>query len=489
MHIAPRAAPAPLSYYVQEFFLRHTFILAQYQPAYPLGSGRGMVSVPMTVRYVRDLLILFLGDLVVFAGSLWLALVARHFVAPNAYQYAEHVLPFSGLFVLWLLVFVIVGLYDRKVALFEDRLPGTVLIAQIVNFVIALGFFFLAPIAIQPKTVLALYFVISTALIVIWRLGVFRFRSFGRGSGGAVVVGYGGDITELVGAVQASPHTRLTCVGVIDPRGKQSAELVAAVEATALRAGADVLIIDPRAEPLLPIGVTELYRLSAAELYEALLSRAPLTLIEREAYLASLGHTSPILDGVKRTIDILIAFVVGCVSLLVYPFVWAAVYLEDRGPLFVRQERVGRDGRLFVMYKFRSMTGNDDGKYGAEGKTKLRVTRVGAYLRTSRIDELPQLWSVLRGDQSLVGPRPELPALVARYTEDIPLYDVRHLVTPGLSGWAQIYHQAHPHHGADVTETERKLSYDLYYVRHRSLLLDFDIILKTIKALALRLGA
>lgn len=447
-----------------------------------------MVSVAMTVRYVRDLLILFIGDLVVFAGSLWLALVARHFVAPNAYQYLEHLIPFSILFVLWLMVFVIVGLYDRHVALFEDRLPSTVLTAQVVNCMIAIGFFFLAPIAIQPKTILALYFLISTSLIVIWRLGVFTFRTFGHGSGVAVVVGNGPDIDALVVAIGASEHTRLTCGTPIDPSGKTTPELVAAIDAEAHLRGATVVILDPRAEPLLPIGATPLYRLNAAELFEALLSRAPLTLVDRESYLASIGQT-PVTDGLKRLIDVVLALVLGVLSLVVYPFVWLAIFLEDRGPIFVRQERVGRDGIPFPMYKFRSMTGNDDGKYGADGKTKLRVTRVGAFLRKSRIDELPQLWSVLRGDQSLVGPRPELPALVHRYVTDIPLYDLRHRVTPGLSGWAQIYHQAHPHHGADVSETERKLSYDLYYIRHRSLLLDLDIALKTIKALVLRLGA
>jgi lipopolysaccharide/colanic/teichoic acid biosynthesis glycosyltransferase len=320
-------------------------------------------------------------------------------------------------------------------------------------------------------------------------LGVFRFRSFGRGTGTAVVVGYGSDIDELVAAIEASPHTRLSTAHRIDPRGKTSTELAAEVETERTRTRADVLILDPRAESLLPLGATTLYRLNAVLLYEALLSRTPLSLIDRESYVASLDHTTPVTDGLKRLMDVGIALVAGAFSLVVYPLVWLAVYLEDRGPLYIRQERVGKDGRHFSMYKFRSMTGNDDGKYGLEGKTKLRVTKVGAFLRKSRIDELPQLWSVVRGDQSLVGPRPELPALVERYREAIPLYDIRHRVTPGLSGWAQIYHQAHPHHGQDVTETERKLSYDLYYIRHRSALLDLTIILKTIRALALRLGA
>jgi lipopolysaccharide/colanic/teichoic acid biosynthesis glycosyltransferase len=445
----------------------------------------------MTVRYFRDLLTLFIGDVVVFAGSLWLALVARHFVAPNSVEYFEHLVPFSVLFVLWLLVFVIVGLYDKTVALFEDRLPGTVLQAQVINFCIALLFFFLAPIDIQPKTVLALYFAISTSLIVIWRLGIFKFRSFGQGVGAVVVVGYGHDIDDLRRALQVSEHTRLAFRAEVDPRAYDDGALVERVASVVAETHADMLLIDPRVLHRFPLGtVPEAQRIDTVELFEALLGRAPLSLLEREAFLKTAQRReSAITDSVKRGVDVVLALTVGTLSLVVYPFVWLAIYLEDRGSLFVRQERVGKNGRIFPMYKFRSMTGNDSGQYGASGKTTLRVTKVGAFLRKSRIDELPQLWSVLVGDQSLVGPRPELPALVARYAADIPLYDLRHSVTPGLSGWAQIYHQAHPHHGADVVETERKLSYDLYYIAHRSVLLDLDIVLKTIKALALRLGA
>lgn len=449
-----------------------------------------MVCVTMTVRYFRDLLTLFVGDVVVFAGSLWLALVARHFVAPNSIQYFEHLLPFSILFVLWLAVFVIVGLYDKTIALFEDRLPSTVLQAQVINFVIALLFFFLAPIAIQPKTILALYFVISTSLIVIWRLGVFRFRSFGQGVGGVVVVGHGPDIADLVDALRLSPNTRLECRAHIDSRERDPVQVQHEVERALRDMHADAVVIDPRVAHAFPVGVLpQVLRIDAVELFEALLSRAPLSLLDREAYLKSaLGRGSVPGDSVKRILDIVVALLCGVFSLLLYPFVWAAIYFEDRGPLFVNQERIGKNGRVFSMYKFRSMTGNDSGHYGALGKTALRVTRVGAFLRKSRIDELPQLWSVLLGDQSLVGPRPELPPLVERYKSEIPLYDLRHLVTPGLSGWAQIYHQAHPHHAANVDETARKLSYDLYYITHRSVLLDIDIALKTLKALALRLG-
>lgn len=116
------------------------------------------------------------------------------------------------------------------------------------------------------------------------------------------------------------------------------------------------------------------------------------------------------------------------------------------------------------------------------------VTRFGAFLRKSRLDEFPQLWNVIRGDLSLIGPRPEIPSLVKEYEDQIPYYDIRHLIKPGLSGWAQLYHDNHPHHASDVQETKVKLSYDLYYIKNRSVLLDFKIALKTLKKLASRAG-
>jgi len=133
------------------------------------------------------------------------------------------------------------------------------------------------------------------------------------------------------------------------------------------------------------------------------------------------------------------------------------------------------------------MAFNDSGKWKSEGK-KNYITKVGFFLRKTRLDEWPQLWNVLRGDISLVGPRPEFPEPVEYYNEEIPYYNIRHLMKPGLSGWAQLYHDNHPHHGTNVSETSTKLSYDLYYIKNRSIMLELQIALRTIKTLLSRTG-
>jgi lipopolysaccharide/colanic/teichoic acid biosynthesis glycosyltransferase len=176
--------------------------------------------------------------------------------------------------------------------------------------------------------------------------------------------------------------------------------------------------------------------------------------------------------------DVSISLVLGVISLAVYPFVYLAIKLDDGGTVFFKQDRIGRGGRVIKIIKFRTMS---------EG-VHPQVTRVGDMLRKIRIDELPQLWNILRGDISLVGPRPELPDLVKLYEKEIPYYSVRHLLKPGLSGWAQIHQEKPPKFDVGYDETKTKLSYDLYYIKNRSFMLDLKIALQTIKTILSRSG-
>jgi lipopolysaccharide/colanic/teichoic acid biosynthesis glycosyltransferase len=181
-------------------------------------------------------------------------------------------------------------------------------------------------------------------------------------------------------------------------------------------------------------------------------------------------------DFFKGLMDTSIAFVLFIVSLMVYPFIFLLIKLEDRGPLIYRDIRVGKDNKIITILKFRSMTVGIIPEFGYKKETK-----VGKFMRKTRLDELPQLINVLRGDLSLVGPRPEQPKMVQEYVQKVPFYNIRHLIKPGLSGWAQIYHDNHPHHTIDIGATKEKLSYDLFYIKNRSFVLDLIIALKTIK--------
>ena len=169
-----------------------------------------------------------------------------------------------------------------------------------------------------------------------------------------------------------------------------------------------------------------------------------------------------------------------------FPIVAVAVKLSSKGPLFFRQKRVGMGGRVFEVIKFRTMF-TDAEAGGAKWATKNdpRVTKVGMFLRKTRLDEVPQLWNVLRGDMGFVGPRPERPEFVNWLTEELPFYYLRTLIRPGLTGWAQVRYG----YGATLAETKEKLEYDLYYIKHMSLGLDLLIMFETIKTILRRRGA
>ncbi|MEK7612537.1 MAG: sugar transferase [Patescibacteria group bacterium] len=449
----------------------------------------------MSTTFRPRTLVLFAGDLFFFTFSLWLSLYMRAFVAPSRDIFFAHLIPFSVLFIVWLIIFFIAGLYEsRSIILARRAFSATLLITQIFNICLAALFFFFIPFfGIAPKTLLFIYLAVSFLLILLWRVWVYPWLGLQKPET-ALVVGQGPEIDQLVDALNKAHRAPARIAAIIEPNGLPIALAVAgAIEQYRPR-----FIIADFNDKTVSAAFPELYNyiskgirfFDAMSLYEEVFGRIALSQIDDRWIARNVSRSAHLLyDAFKRTMDIMVALPAALLSLMAYPFIWVAIKIQDGGPVFISMPRVGQDGSIISMYKFRSMTGNDEGKYGAMGVSTLRVTPVGRVLRVTRIDELPQLWSVVRGNLSLIGPRPEFPGLVSLYEKEIPYYGVRHLVRPGLSGWAQLYHDNHPHHGAEVEATREKFSYDLYYLKHRSLLLDAVIILKTIKKMLTQSGA
>jgi sugar transferase (PEP-CTERM system associated) len=195
-----------------------------------------------------------------------------------------------------------------------------------------------------------------------------------------------------------------------------------------------------------------------------------------------------LLSAMKRAVDILSALVGLVLAAPLMALVAVAVRTTSKGPALYHQQRVGLNGRVFTVHKFRSMRVDAEATTGAVWASKTgdeRVTSIGGILRRARLDELPQLWNVLKGDMSLVGPRPERPEFVSHLTEQIRFYGQRHVVRPGLTGWAQVSYT----YGASTEDALQKLQYDLYYIKNLSIAFDLFIILETIKTVVLRRGA
>lgn len=438
--------------------------------------------------------LLLFGDVIVFVFSLWFTLVVRFVEIPTPNVFIDHLYPFGILFVVWCLVFFIAGLYEKHTTVFKSRLPLNVLNTQIFNSFLAVTFFYYVPyFGITPKVILFIYIAISLSLISLWR--IYGQKIFGlKGRERAMILGRGEEMTLLLQEVNINPRYGLEFVSSFDLDHFDKVDFRKDIIDQVINKNIAVIVIDLQNETLRE-SMANFYNLLFSKvrfvdinnLYEDIFDRVPLSIVGYDWFLENVSlSTSVTYDLFKRIADIFISFVLGVISLVFYPFIYILIKLGDFGPVFITQNRIGKNNKLVKIIKFRTMSFNDNEQGGPVRTNK--ITRVGGFLRRSRLDEIPQLWNVLKGDLSLIGPRPELPALASTYEKEVPYYNVRHLITPGLSGWAQLYHENHPHQGVNTIETRNKLSYDLYYVKNRSLGLDFKIALKTIKALLSRTG-
>ena len=438
----------------------------------------------------REALLLLVGDIVCFGLALSFAIFVRYLGDPPPGIWGTHFPPFSILFLISAGVFFIAGLYEKQTRPLRRKLPLLLFYTQVINALIAIAFFYFIPeFGIEPKTNLFLYLLFSFALVFLWRLGSGKIiRSFKTQP--ALMVGSGEEMHELYGEMKNNRRYFFNVVGMIDPAELHGSLMEEAIDRVVAKESPEFLIIDGKDGRLSSIH-PYLYKLRQqgvrfidfGYLYEETFDRVLIEALDRE-WFSELDYSSVHLayDAFKRLSDVIIASLLGLVSLFVYPVVYVLIKMDDRGPVFFRQERIGQDNKTISILKFRTM--EEETKPG----TVPNVTTVGRLLRVTRVDELPQLWNVIKRDVALVGPRPEIPHLVAVYEKTIPYYSARHLVKPGLSGWAQIHDYDVPRVHADVEKTKKKLSYDLYYLKYRSFLLDLEIALRTVKTLLSRSG-
>lgn len=312
-----------------------------------------------------------------------------------------------------------------------------------------------------------------------------------------LLLGTGNTGITLVREIVSRPELNLKVVGFLDEKGENIGKplvnpgIIGAasdVGKIASEKNVDRVILSLR-ERRGMTPVTQLLQLKfdgicvedAESLYESITGRIMLANLSPSWLILSDGFRKPawLLIG-KRIIDIIVSFVG---LLLLWPVMLLAtiaIYAESGRPIFFTQERTGMKGRPFQMFKFRSMRQNaeEDGPRWAKHQDD-RVTRVGRLIRRYRIDEIPQLWNVLRGEMSLIGPRPERPYFCQLLAEKIPFFSLRHSVRPGITGWAQVRYE----YGSSIEEAQTKLEYDIFYVKHLSLMLDVAITFETIKVM------
>lgn len=306
-----------------------------------------------------------------------------------------------------------------------------------------------------------------------------------------VVVGSWADASDLEQDLQASAERPAHIANVMSPfearsRGMGDQPLVGVVE----RGHAAVVVLDREAQ--VDEGVVDQVaslhergvRVRTLSLfYEQWLGKLPVAELERVSLMFDIGEVHRQSYGrIKRLVDVIVGLV-GCLVLaLLTPFVLIGNLIANRGPLIYTQERIGKGGEPFTILKFRTMAPRATGTVVDEWTraNDPRITKFGNLLRVSHLDELPQMFNILIGDLSIVGPRPEQPHYVEELSEKLPFYDLRHLVRPGLTGWAQVKYG----YAGDESDALEKLQYDFYYLRHQGLALDGRIMVRTIRSVA-----
>jgi len=452
----------------------------------------------------RELLILLAGDISLFFVSLWLTLLVRYQAWPTAEVWQQHFGPFLVLTGVWLFIFYLAGLYDKHTVFLKSLLFSRILNTQVVNILVASLLFIIVPFGIAPKTNLAIYLVISIVLIGWWRLRLFN-KLATKDQHKALLIADGPEAIELVDEINNNDRYNYYFVRIIDEATAAKADefegkLLELIE----RENITMIVANPNGEYIssalpklfdLSFIKFELTFLDFYKVYEDTFDKVPLSALRYEWFIAHVSQSkSFVYDVSKRLVDIVGSISLGSILLCLLPFIYLAVKIEGRqDKLFMRQDRIGRFNQPVEVLKLRTMTANDkaSGTWTAEDAHKgNEITRVGAVLRKLSIDELPQVWTILKGDMSLVGPRNDIKGLGERLAAEIPYYNVRNYTKPGVTGWAQ----THQHYMGDnispqsLEESKERLSYDLYYVKNRSFLLDVEIALRTIKTLLSRFG-
>ena len=421
--------------------------------------------------------ILVVGDIFLAFVALFLTLNIRYLGVFTKELFNQHLLAFAIIYFVWLVIFYVFGLYDLTVLRPKGELATKIAQTFSVCLVMGLTFFYLIPFfGITPKRNLLIDIGIFGLLITIWRKMFYRIFS----SVYLQNVAFLGDnnlARTLAYEIKACPQVGYKQVGFLNPdfnitqalKKHQVKILIISKDITG-----DKRLIN-KLYGLIPLKISFL---DLSEAYEIILQKVPIDFLNQAWFLKNISKLNrEIYDKLKRMSDIVLS---GLILALTSPF-WVLtallIKLEDRGPVFYRQERVGKDGKVFKIWKFRSMK-PDAEKQGAQwAKDKdIRRTKTGTFIRRFHIDEFPQMLNVLKGDISLTGPRPERPEFVKNLERQIPHYHLRHLIKPGFTGWAQTRWIKYARSQEDSHE---KFQYDLYYIKNRSLALDLSILLKT----------
>jgi len=426
-------------------------------------------------------IILFGGDIVFLYLSLFTTLFIRYGSITEEVR-LSHIRPFTILFIFWILIFYIIGFYEIKelknTADFGKKFSLTILI----NFIIAIAVFYFIPgFGITPKTNLFIFLFIFGSAFYAWRTFYNNILIVKTPAKKILLIGGNKVAQDIVAHIKQNNQLGYEIKywikeGIKDKSFKNLSQIIKEHRINLIVVPAHIKKNSRAARLIYKNLLSEIEVINLSDMYENVFHKVPLAELEEVWFLENLAKSHKIHDAIKRPIELILSIILAITFLPFVVFIALFIKTTSSGSAFFSQVRVGKNGKHFILWKFRTMK-TDAEKRGPRWSKPgdNRITYFGKFLRKSHLDELPQLWNILRGDISLVGPRPERPEFVQDLEKEIPYYELRHLVRPGLTGWAQINYK----YGSSLDDAYEKLQYDIYYLKHRSLWLDFGIFFKT----------
>lgn len=402
---------------------------------------------------------------------------------------------------LYLIVFgTIFELYNlQKASKFEVVIQNIILTSSVTVLVYLLTPFFTPTLPVNRLQIVYFYISVNIALFI-WRYAYIVLISAPRFFKRVLLIGNASDIDAIVASLQKSdPNYKV--VGFVNTSSEKYIPLhfkefqeysVKEIEKNVRKNSiSEIVVATPHSNGMTVSLYNKLIAMLESgiaireytQVYEEITHRVPVQHVDKDFYRYfpfSRSNQNKLYLFFHRILDLLFSVVGLAFGLVLFPLILIGNLFANKGPLFYSQIRVGRNGKQFKIYKLRSMVTDaekDGAQFAAAGDT--RVTKFGRFLRKSRFDEIPQFINVIKGDMSVIGPRPERPIFVKNLSEAIPFYEIRHLVKPGVTGWAQV----NAKYGASEEDALEKLQYDLYYIKHRSLFLDISIVIKTLSTI------
>jgi exopolysaccharide biosynthesis polyprenyl glycosylphosphotransferase len=455
----------------------------------------------MTISRKRRQLFIACIDALIFVIAIYISLWLRDLHTPSYNRFSWHFPYFLPVILAWIVCLYTAGFYSLEIPQTGYRIFSYLSIIAVICTLIGFAFFYLnykAKLIPKPKTILVIYGFVNIFLIAFWRWIYNQIALRYTASTNIAIVGLNDTVTELLQNMRKFSYMSYQVMFLYTEKPYQKVDNIQIINEPILfveeiKKNKIQMVVVAQKENLpqtmqnilFELLRDHVYFIDLPDFYEIFMRRIPLDAVNELWFLTNINlQSKKIYRQFKRALDLIMALIFLLITLPFWPLIMILIKLESSGPVFFKQIRIGYLEQPFTIIKFRTMRVSDN-EQKPTSFDDLRVTKLGKFLRRTRIDEIPQFLNIIKSEMSFIGPRPERPELIQKLEAEVPFYRQRLLVKSGISGWDQVSGE---YHSASKEDTYKKLQYDLYYIKNMSFFLDVSIFFKTLVTIVKRKG-